>query len=195
MYSWGGNTHGQLGQGDTTMRLRPEIIRSLKLAKACNISAGKSHSLVVSPSGLLFSFGNNYSGQLGLGADAEKVVSIPLVVEKLRGKSVVEASCGDTHSLILVQDGGSNMVAGGASLYVCGQASVGQLGLGSSRTSPVMTPTKLEFPQNGDGVDIELTHVSCGGPISLQSYVITHGVPFKRAPTIHRFALTQRSHF
>ena len=178
VYSWGENAHGQLGQGDTTMRLRPEIIRSLKLAKVCSISAGKAHSLVVSPSGLLFAFGNNYSGQLGLGTDAEKVVSTPLPVEKLRGLSVIEASCGDTHSLILAQE----REGSGTSLYVCGQASVGQLGLGSSRTSPVMTPTMLELPQVESVAGKRVAHVSCGGPTSLLSFIATYGVPFQRVP-------------
>jgi alpha-tubulin suppressor-like RCC1 family protein len=63
-YSWGDNTCGQLGTGDTTHRLRPELMRHLRAAKIRQISAGKQHSAIISPSGLLFTFGSNSHGQV-----------------------------------------------------------------------------------------------------------------------------------
>jgi hypothetical protein len=172
LYAWGDNTQGQLGLGDTTMRLRPEIVKSLKIAKASTISAGKTHSLVSTQNGLLFAFGGNFYGQLGLGADAEKIVTAPSIVEKMRGKQVVEVSCGDTHTLIVVlSEEGENQC-----VYVTGQASVGQLGLGAGSTSPVFSPVKLDLSQ----IDGAVMSASCGGPSSLLSFLITEGVPFKR---------------
>ena len=82
LYAWGDNAQGQLGLGDTTKRLRPELVRSLKLAQAVSIAAGKAHSLVSSRNGLLFAFGSNFYGQLGLGQDADNfAVHTPTVVE------------------------------------------------------------------------------------------------------------------
>lgn len=177
LYSWGDNAHGQLGLGDTTKRLRPELVRSLKLAQASSIAAGKAHSLVSARNGLLFAFGSNFYGQLGLGQDADNfAVTTPMIVDKLRGKRVIEVSCGDTHSLIICQEKdehGEQRV-----LYVAGQASVGQLGLGVSRTSPLRAPERHSLASLG--LEGELKTASCGGPMSLLSFVVTEGVPFRR---------------
>lgn len=179
LYSWGDNGQGQLGHGDTTKRLRPELVRSLKIAQASSIAAGKAHSLCSAKNGLLFAFGSNFYGQLGLGLDADSFsVPSPAVVEKLRGKQVVEVSCGDTHSLMVCQERDSEGKDRRV-LYVAGQSSVGQLGLGASRTSPLRTPERHDLASLArDGR--ELKSASCGGPTSLLSFVITEGVPFKR---------------
>ena len=62
IYTWGDNSMGQLGTGDTTSRLRPELLRSMRAAGARSISAGGQHSMVISSQSLLFAFGSNSTG-------------------------------------------------------------------------------------------------------------------------------------
>ena len=88
VFVWGDNAQGQLGLGDTTPRLRPELVRSLRAARSSSISAGKAHSMSLAPSGLLFAWGSNFFGQLGIAqaaaVDVPKFLDTPTVVEKLR---------------------------------------------------------------------------------------------------------------
>lgn len=101
VYSWGEGTQGQLGLGDTTTRLRPEQITALKSSGARKISAGRNHSLVITFTGLLMAFGSNSHGQCGLDSTEVKIITRPIVVERLLEWYNVDVSGGLAHSLVL----------------------------------------------------------------------------------------------
>lgn len=121
IYSWGENSQGQLGLGDTTPRLRAELIRSLRAAKAIKISAGRLHSAVISKSGLLFTFGSNSFGQLGIDDFDKRMVTIPSVVERLRDYKAFDVCCGSGHTLVLLT------VEKGNRVYAMGLNTSGQV--------------------------------------------------------------------
>lgn len=102
VYSWGDNVHGQLGQGDSTPRFRPELIRAIRAARAVKISCGKNHSAIIAQNGLLFTCGANTHGQCGLDPSVRLQLS-PMVVDSLRDKYCVDVACGANHTLLLVQ--------------------------------------------------------------------------------------------
>lgn len=102
VYSWGDNTHGQLGQGDTTPRFRPELIRAIRASRAIKISCGKNHSAIIAQNGLLFTCGANTHGQCGLDPSV-RLQFFPIVVDALRDKFCIEVACGANHSLVLVR--------------------------------------------------------------------------------------------
>jgi E3 ubiquitin-protein ligase HERC4 len=102
IFAWGDNSQGQLGLSDTTNRLRPEIIRSLRAVKPSFIACGKQHSIVITKTGIVFSFGSNGFGQCGLGQDI-RLQAIPIVVEKLRDYFTVQVACGACHTVVLCE--------------------------------------------------------------------------------------------
>lgn len=60
--------HGQLGVGKTfDSTTAPQIVEHLSGVPLAQISAGKSHSMALSISGNIYSWGKNDFGQLGLG--------------------------------------------------------------------------------------------------------------------------------
>jgi len=193
VYAWGENSLGQLGLGDDVMRLRPEPIRSLRVSRARKISTGKSHSMVVTPGGLLFAFGSNAFGQLGLGQGAERVVLSPTVVEKLKGETikVIDVACGNAHTLALACYSTSPT----SHLFGFGLNTSGQLGLGHT-SSPIIAPTLVEqFREEGSaGGGGAWSPIGCAsGWNSLHSFVFGSGVPLGRVPlpsvdlpTLHR---------
>ena len=63
------------------------------------VGCGALHSLAVTDEGLLLSWGWGGTGSLGHGSIAD--VSVPAVVEALRGLPVVQAAGGAAHSLVL----------------------------------------------------------------------------------------------
>ena len=65
LWSWGYNTDGFLGLGDTTPRSSPVQVGALVTWSA--ISAGNNHSLATKTDGTLWAWGNNAQGKLGLG--------------------------------------------------------------------------------------------------------------------------------
>jgi alpha-tubulin suppressor-like RCC1 family protein len=72
VYAWGWNEHGQLGLGDTAVRLTPTKVPGLSAVKA--IAAGFSHSLALTESGEVYAWGSNEHGQLGLGDTEDRLI-------------------------------------------------------------------------------------------------------------------------
>ncbi|HQO21066.1 MAG TPA: hypothetical protein PK747_00145 [Acidobacteriota bacterium] len=107
IWTWGGNCSGQLGCADETACPGtnwgdcggPIELRSL--AKICAVSAGSAHSLAIDTDGNVWSWGNNFSGQLGIGnlESLDHPVRIPDLTE------VVKISGGAWGSLALENDG------------------------------------------------------------------------------------------
>jgi alpha-tubulin suppressor-like RCC1 family protein len=98
VWSWGGNSKGQLGDGTIISRKSP--IQISNLDKVVNISASQNYSLALKQDGTVWGWGDNTSGQL---ADATKQNS--LVPKKLNIANIVSVSAGSYRSLALDKDG------------------------------------------------------------------------------------------
>ena len=130
--SWGYNGSGQLGDGTTSessvpVRVNQSGILAGKTIVA--ISAGDEHSLALCSDGTLATWGANRFSQLGDGTTTAS--SVPVRVNQsgvLAGKTVVAASAGASHSLILCSDG--TMAAWGLNWS-------GQLGNGTTTESSI----------------------------------------------------------
>ncbi|NXS99565.1 HERC5 ligase, partial [Jacana jacana] len=128
LFTWGQNTHGQLGVGSkTTLILQPQLVKSLRGIPLAQIAAGGAHSVAVSLSGAVYSWGKNDFGQLGLGDTEDR--SCPSYVGALEHWKTVFISCGADHTAVLSKEG-----------LVCtfGAGGAGQLGHNSTRNE--LTP-------------------------------------------------------
>ena len=85
-------------------RHSPEVVAALKAHgdRAINIACGSSHTLVVTDTGHVFSWGSGAFGKLGHGNDAD--IRIPRQVEFKR-KRVARVSCGPDHSAAVSEAG------------------------------------------------------------------------------------------
>ncbi|NXT04954.1 HERC5 ligase, partial [Prunella fulvescens] len=123
LFTWGQNTHGQLGVGSqTTLTPKPQLVERLKGIPLAQIAAGGAHSTAVSLSGAVFSWGKNSFGQLGLGDTQDR--DCPTYVGALEHWKTVFISCGADHTAGLSKEG-----------LVCtfGAGGSGQLGHNSTR--------------------------------------------------------------
>jgi alpha-tubulin suppressor-like RCC1 family protein len=118
LYCWGDNRFGQLGTGDTAVRLVPEKIGGLvgDVSRATN---GAGHACAQMADGTLYCWGTNASGQLGTGDttthSAPVKIDIPVAVDRLSAGGNFTCARG-----------------GDSSLWCFGANEHGQLGVGNT---------------------------------------------------------------
>ena len=120
--SWGGNWHGQLGDGTTTGRSRYGDIGAGN--DVVQVAAGYDHGLAVRSDGTVWAWGDNRYGVLGGGTTTDPTT--PVQVTGLTG--VTKISAGDGFSLALLSDG---------TVRAWGLNRDGQLGNGTTADSAV----------------------------------------------------------
>ena len=154
-WTWGYNGYGQLGDGSTSDKYKPQTVQNptntSQNLKAAQISAGVNHSLVVGRDGSLWAWGWNSNGQLGIGStvNQNKPATIKDPANKAQTFKAVRSSVGQLHSLAIRQDG---------NLWAWGDNQYGQLG--SNRTAAKSTtPLAVAF----DPRPLVLTGVKFGG--------------------------------
>jgi len=102
-HSWGKNQYGQLGQGrdddDCQQRLNtyPNLVRGVLLkVKLRAVACGFQHSMALTPSGFVYSWGLNIYGQLGVGDFVDRPE--PALIKSIADIQVVQISAGYLHS-------------------------------------------------------------------------------------------------
>lgn len=143
--AWGSNNDGQLGDGGVS-GLSSSTPVNVNIANVNAIAAGAGHSLALISNGTVWSWGANYSGQLGDGTTENKLT--PVQVSGLT--NVTAISAGTNHSLARKSDW---------TVRAWGDNSYGQLGNGYSDISPYSTPIQVKGLRAGtmltDALDIK----------------------------------------
>lgn len=124
LFCWGANSCGQLGipnPEDPRIRKDPDgiphlptpaLLEALADQRIVDIACGEAHSLAVSASGNLYSWGACSCGQLGLGScegmpvDSDGYPYQPtptLVTAGFQGKAVLRVACGGVHNLAVTE--------------------------------------------------------------------------------------------
>jgi alpha-tubulin suppressor-like RCC1 family protein len=153
LYAFGSNDSGQLGSGinsgPTRSNLTPTLVRLPgAIGPVVQVAAGGHHSLAVTSTGQLYSFGGNYNGQLGNGTNNGPDSSNPtptLVVLPGATGPVVQVAAGYINSLAVTSTG---------QLYAFGDDSYGQLGSWPENPADFFspTPTLVSLP---DGMGVQ----------------------------------------
>lgn len=119
-----------------------------------DIAAGSNHAALIvrdeRSRGSLYTWGTNCVGRLGQGNEIDS--NYPNIVDELKGTSIVNVSCGQSHSAA---------VSSGGTLFIWGASSSGKLGFGpledDEQQGYVCTlPTRLLIPS------CKVVKVSCG---------------------------------
>ncbi len=96
VYGWGRNKSGQAGTHNADSIPTPTLIKFPVSVKAIQIAAGYKHSLALTSTGQVFTWGEQSSG---------KPAHLPTKVELPEGAKVTDVVAGRFHSLCLTQDG------------------------------------------------------------------------------------------
>jgi len=130
---------------------RPVRLQALVDVKIATISSfpASAHILVVSDIGLVYGWGRNDKGQLGLGDTNDRMC--PTLIKELTGHKIVSVATGRYHSLFLSDKG---------KVLACGDNRFGQT-VGGVKITQNLTPQLITY----QGPDID--KISCGGDFSM----------------------------
>ncbi|KAL4497276.1 hypothetical protein ABPG72_011211 [Tetrahymena utriculariae] len=146
IYVWGTDKYGQLGLGHKHQG------KNYTIPKICcynliirSVSCGEEHSAFITQRGHIYTIGSNEDGKLGISTKAITSSSTPCLVEDLSKIKCLSLSCGQSHTVAVMQNG---------EVYGWGDGSYGQLGNGSQE--PKFAPTRVVSENN------EFIQVQCG---------------------------------
>lgn len=156
--SWGVGKRGQLGHGKRQDEAKPKMLLGgigygIRIVQ---VSAGGglvrvAHSLLLTSSGRVMSFGTGQYGALGHGFSAGKQLPDalrPRYIEALAGTRCICVSAGEIHSGAVTEDG---------DVYTWGDGFCGQLG--HADKAPQTSPIQVT---HGGLEDECISHLSCG---------------------------------
>ncbi|XP_070686885.1 probable E3 ubiquitin-protein ligase HERC4 [Pempheris klunzingeri] len=85
VFTFGSGQYGQLGHNSFSDELRPRLVAELWGAKVTRIACGRHHTLVLTGSKRVYSFGCGEQGQLGHGEESHRSVPLPVQLPQDRG--------------------------------------------------------------------------------------------------------------
>ncbi|KAL3312710.1 putative E3 ubiquitin-protein ligase herc4 [Cichlidogyrus casuarinus] len=151
LFAWGANFQGQLGLSYVSAEpiSQPQELSQLCGLPVRQICAGGNHSLILTTSGSIYTWGSNEFGQLGVETNFEKHegLAIPNLVKLLKNQAVAYIACGESHSAALTNSG---------KVFTFGSSKLGQLGhIDQMPSSPI--------PKVVDHLTEKVvTQISCG---------------------------------
>lgn len=161
VFSCGDAYFGVNGLGGSAHFQIPKLIPNLSNIKVKQIVCGMNHSLALSYSGDLYSWGMGFEGQLGLGM-RYKVVSSPKYVKFFFNNPIKLIACGTNFSFCITDQN--------SHLYGWGDNKLGQLGLGKTQIiekptlieyydSPINIRTNYDYSDSPDNINTHLSKV------------------------------------
>jgi len=131
VFCWGQGYRGELGNGSTSDSTHLVEVMMPQNAAAIAVAAGGEHSCAVLGSGEVACWGDNTSDQLGIGAGGASFSAVPALVVS----QASDGGLGGATSVVAGQEHTCALLTGGQ-IACWGSNSSGQLGIGSTASSP-----------------------------------------------------------
>ena len=134
VFTWGHGRGGRLGHGNEHPQMFPKLVSALVGLRVIKVAAAENHTVCVTDQGLVFSWGSDRFGQLGLGGGGSSTAAaalgaqgqgqgstrlVPRRIEALRRCMVADVSAGAMHTVAVTREG---------EVYTWGGNKSGQLG-------------------------------------------------------------------
>ena len=153
--SFGYNYTGQLGISSTSGLAFPNLTPTKlpNIRNAIQVSAGNSHSAILTSSGQVLTFGSNQRGQLGRTANSGSAIANPIPQAVAGISNAISVSCGLTHTAILLNTG--QVVTFGVNLR-------GQLGIPTNINTNNSNPNPIIVPGINNAISVK-----CGAEFTI----------------------------
>lgn len=100
MYTFGRGDRGQLGHGDRENKLSPTPVGALAEKFVIQVQCGLGHTMALTPTGSVYTWGCGTNGKLGHGI--RKDHAVPRLVERLKPHKGVQLATFNSHSAVLI---------------------------------------------------------------------------------------------
>eukprot|EP00742_Colponemidia_sp_Colp-10_P009911 GILJ01010847.1.p1 GENE.GILJ01010847.1~~GILJ01010847.1.p1 ORF type:complete len:1320 (+),score=209.23 GILJ01010847.1:152-4111(+) len=120
VYIWGCNPDGRLMLGNFRSQHSPRLIAEMVHTKVVHMALGVTHTALVTGEGEVWTSGSCEGGQLGYSCLMEQPTPQRVAMFG-RERRATQVSCGDGHTLVLVDSG---------EVYAFGKGTYGRLGIG-----------------------------------------------------------------
>jgi alpha-tubulin suppressor-like RCC1 family protein len=157
VYGWGCGANGQLGDGfreSVPYPVEPDSFFLLNLESVVQVAAGMSHTLALTATGVVFSWGLGTYGAVGDGFFTSQAIPVLVDYSIFGGEPIVFIAAGGHHSLAIALSG---------RVYAWGANVRGQLGDGSNINQGSPVAVIMDGALDGQNV----TRVSAGDSFSL----------------------------
>jgi len=145
LFTWGRGVFGQLGHGNHESYSVPMPVSALSQVPILQVSCGWQHSLALSQSGQVYSWGYGDDGQLGQGSTQDYIT--PTVIPGLRDVAVVKVACGHSHTGCIAAEGEG---------YMWGLGPDARLFFLSAE--PTVSPVPIHFPSPITAMSLGVSH-------------------------------------
>jgi alpha-tubulin suppressor-like RCC1 family protein len=158
VFAWGANSSGQLGDGSLVARTHPVEVGGLPSDDpVTKVAAGTSYSLALTEAGVIYAWGSNASGKLGIRSYSPDYSVTPRAVSQWRS-GVANGGTKDTElggtltampPIVDIVVGSSSSYAVGADgyAYAWGSSGDGELGAGISAWTNISTDQRRHTPR------------------------------------------------
>ena len=147
--SWGDNSCGQLGHGNTETyksptQINPDHFDGRKIVK---VKTHAFYAIYIADDGTVFSSGNNNCGQLGQGHTTNCHIPMQIDPNCFGGRKVIDAIVNHSHTVFRCNDD---------SIFTCGWNEDGQLGLGHTKDTNIPQQISPSYFEGGKIIDIAI---------------------------------------
>ena len=158
MLTWGQNSSGQLGFGDFSTRVLPQMVEYFRSATLARVMCGSRTTIAIDADGKLFAWGKGEDGTLGVG---DRYTALkPKIVEGLLRQPMAQLTIRGAHVLALTERG---------QLWAWGRNDDGQLGTRTNETGAggkqqrAVGHTESMVPERVTGLmGVMVVHIACG---------------------------------
>lgn len=127
-WGWGNNVGGRLGNNSTTNQCTPVSVFAFART-FCKIAAGGSHTVAIEKTGIVWAWGSNSFGQLGINSNVSRLVPTSILGT---AKTFCEISAGTSYTVAIDKNG---------KVWAWGDNQQGQLG--DNSTISKLTPVSI----------------------------------------------------